>query len=210
MLLRRLNITHVEYRLYFEENKPFSLCENFTDEKREFIGAWDISNTMKKNKRHSEIDHYLECCNRLGVPGVKEGLEKMLAFDFLIANSDRHYYNFGAIRDSRTLEWLGPAPVFDCGNSLWYQSADHMIKPGLDMESKPFRNYHSEQIKLVKNLDWFHKEDLYRCEEECEKILSESAFISKVRRDNICQALKERIRILENIAIKRKVSRNTH
>jgi hypothetical protein len=90
MLLRRLNITHVEYHLYFEENRPFSLCENFTDERKEFIGAWDIFNTIKKSERCSEIDHYLGCGNQLGIPGVKEGLEKMLAFDFLIANSDRH------------------------------------------------------------------------------------------------------------------------
>jgi hypothetical protein len=208
MLLRRLDIPHVEYCLYFEENRPYSLCENFTDERREFIGAWDIFNTVKENRQHSELEHYLECCKRLGVPGVKEGLEKTLAFDFLIANSDRHYYNFGAMRDSRTLEWLGPAPVFDCGNSLWYQSADHMIKPGLDMESKPFRSYHSEQIKLVKDLGWFHEDNLYRCDEECEKILSESAFISKARRDAICLALKERIKMLENIALKKSVLRD--
>jgi hypothetical protein len=210
MLLRRLNITHVEYRLHCEENKPFSLCDNFTDERREYIDAWDIFNTIKKSERRPEIEHYLRCGNRLGIPNVKEELEKMLAFDFLIVNSDRHYYNFGAMRDSQTLEWLGPAPVFDCGNSLWYQSTDHMIKPGLDMESKPFRSYHSEQIKLIKNLDWFHEDNLYRCDEECEKILAENIFISKVRRDTICQALKERIIMLENIAIKKNVPRDSN
>jgi hypothetical protein len=201
MLLRRLDIPHTEYRLRFEENKPYSLCENFTDEKKEFIGAWDIYNTMRNQERTSEMDHYLECCKKLGIPGVKESLEKMLAFDFIIANSDRHYYNFGAMRNSETLDWMGPVPVFDCGNSLWYQSRDDMIDPALDMESKPFRNYHSEQIKLVKNLNWFHEDNLYRCDEECEKILSESVFISKIRREAICSGLNARIRMLENIAI---------
>jgi hypothetical protein len=207
LLLRRLDIGHVEYRLYFEGDKPFSLCENFTGENREFIGAWDIFNTLGKSARRSEMDHYLECCNKLGIPGAEECLEKTLAFDFLIVNSDRHYYNFGAVRDSRTLEWLGPAPVFDCGSSLWYQNADHMISSRLDMESKPFRSYHSEQIKLVKNLGWFHEDNLYRCDEECEKVLAESAFIGKVRRDNICRALKERVKMLENMAIKKSVPR---
>jgi hypothetical protein len=207
LLLRRLNIPHTEYHLYFEGNKPFSLCENFTDEKKEFIGAWDIFNSMKKQENYSEMDHYLNCCNKLGIPGVREVLEKMLAFDFLIVNSDRHYYNFGALRNSDTLEWLGPVPIFDCGSSLWYQCTDNMINSELNMESKPFRNYHSDQIKLVKNLGWFHGETLYRCDEECEKILSESVFISKLRRDNICSALNKRIKILEGIAIKNSISR---
>jgi hypothetical protein len=202
LLLRRLNIPHTEYQVYFDGNTPFSLCENFTDENREFIGAWDIFNSMKKKEKYSEMEHYLECCNKLGIPGVREGLEKMLAFDFLIVNSDRHYYNFGVIRNSDTLEWLGPVPIFDCGSSLWYQSADNMIDPELDMESKPFRSYHSDQIKLVKNFNWFHADNLYRCDEECEKILSGNVFVSKIRRDKICKALNKRIRMLESIAIK--------
>ncbi|MDR3161410.1 MAG: hypothetical protein LBU28_07340 [Spirochaetaceae bacterium] len=199
LLLCRLNIPHVEYHLYVEENMPFSLCENFTDGHVEFIGAWDIATSMKKKEKHSELDHYLECCKGLGIPGVKEGLEKMLAFDFLIVNSDRHYYNFGALRNSDSLEWLGPAPLFDCGSSLWYQSADNMINPELNMESKPFRNYHSEQIRLVRNFDWFNADNLYRCDEECEKLLSQSVFITKLRRDALCKALNKRIGMLESI-----------
>jgi hypothetical protein len=207
LLLRRLKIPHTDYHLYFEGDKPLSICENFTDESTEFIGAWDIFNSVKKNERHSEMDHYLECCNRLGIPDVREGLEKMLAFDFLIVNTDRHYYNFGAVRNSDTLEWLGPVPIFDCGNSLWYQSADTMINPEFDMESKPFRNYHSDQIKLVKKFGWFQADSLYRCDEECEKILSESIYISKTRRDMICSALNTRIMMLESMAIKSSISR---
>jgi hypothetical protein len=210
LLLRRLNIPHTDYRLYFEGDKPFSLCENFTDETTEFIGAWDIFNSMARDKQHSEMDHYLECSKRLGIPDVREGLEKMLAFDYLIVNTDRHYYNFGALRNSDTLEWLGPVPVFDCGSSLWYQRVDGMIDPELDMESKPFRNYHSEQIKLVNNLDWFNRDSLYRCEEECEKILSESVYISKLRRDAICHALNKRIMMLESIAIKNSMTQNSN
>jgi len=44
----------------------------------------------------------------------------MLVLDYLIANEDRHWGNFGAVRNAETLDWIGLAPVFDCGNSLWY------------------------------------------------------------------------------------------
>jgi hypothetical protein len=83
-----------------------------------------------------------------------------------------------------------------------------MINFELDMESKPFRDYHSDQIKLVRDLGWYHGDDLYRCDEECEKILSESVFINNIRRDNICRALKGRIKMLENIAIRKGLLRD--
>jgi hypothetical protein len=202
MLLKRLDIAHVPYTLEIDDTKPYSVCENFTDQKAEFISAWDIFNSLKRDSQHSDFQHYLKCCDNLGIPGVKNNLDIMLGFDFLIANSDRHYYNFGALRNPETLEWLGPAPLFDCGSSLWYDLPDQSIDPSLDMESKPFRTYHSEQIMLVKSLEWFKSEALYRCDEEYEKILEKSPLVTKERRDSICKALNGRLKALESIAVK--------
>ena len=42
---------------------------------------------------------------------VFERFNKMLKVDYIIANEDRHYNNFGFIRNADTLEWLGLAPV---------------------------------------------------------------------------------------------------
>ena len=39
----------------------------------------------------------------------------MFLVDFIIANKDRHYRNFGFLRNSETLEWIGLAPVYDSG-----------------------------------------------------------------------------------------------
>lgn len=35
-----------------------------------------------------------------------------MVFDYLMANADRHFGNFGAVRNVNTLEWIGLAPVF--------------------------------------------------------------------------------------------------
>ena len=43
--------------------------------------------------------------------------------DFLMTNKDRHLANFGLLRDSNTLECIGPAPIFDTGNSMFYDGA---------------------------------------------------------------------------------------
>ena len=44
----------------------------------------------------------------------------MMVFDALIHNTDRHLNNFGVLVDNESNRILGPAPLFDHGNSLFY------------------------------------------------------------------------------------------
>ncbi len=78
----------------------------------------------------------------------------MLAVDYIIANSDRHFRNFGVIRNANTLEWIGFAPLFDCGTSLWFNQIAKNIKPIKYDESKPFATSHTKQIGFVTDLTW--------------------------------------------------------
>ena len=50
-------------------------------------------------------------------------LKDMLVFDAVIANTDRHFGNFGFLVDARTNTLAGPAPLFDHGNSLFYYAS---------------------------------------------------------------------------------------
>ena len=43
----------------------------------------------------------------------------MLVFDAVIYNEDRHFSNFGLLRDNHSGKILGAAPVFDNGLSLF-------------------------------------------------------------------------------------------
>ena len=43
----------------------------------------------------------------------------MLVFDAVIYNEDRHFGNFGVLRNNHSGELLGAAPVFDNGLSLF-------------------------------------------------------------------------------------------
>ena len=47
-----------------------------------------------------------------------EQLRSMLVFDALIYNEDRHFGNFGLLRDNHTGQIIAPAPIFDNGLSL--------------------------------------------------------------------------------------------
>lgn len=49
-----------------------------------------------------------------------EEYASMMVFDALIFNTDRHLTNFGILRDSHTGVYLGTAPLFDNGRSLFF------------------------------------------------------------------------------------------
>ena len=63
----------------------------------------------------------------------------MITVDYLLANEDRHQNNFGVIRNAETLEYLGPAPLYDNGSSLWFDKPTAMIGGGR-VVCKPFKN----------------------------------------------------------------------
>ena len=55
---------------------------------------------------------------KLGSEAAEE-LKSMLVFDAGFYNEDRHFGNFGVLRDNRSGKIIGPAPVFDNGLSLF-------------------------------------------------------------------------------------------
>jgi hypothetical protein len=92
--------------------------------------------TMKYKSNLSLYQHYLSCCETLGIPNVQVAVDQMLSLDFMVVNEDRHQNNFGVIRDANTLEWIGAAPIFDSGTSMWYDKPLSMIRPLAKQKSK--------------------------------------------------------------------------
>lgn len=185
---RRLAIHHIEYTLTHDNARPYSLCENFITPETELIPAWRVKASVKKDNRDSELTHLLRCCEILGIDGVNKAIDKMLVLDYIISNEDRHYNNFGFIRDAETLQWLGFAPIFDSGTSLWHNTRF----VGQSVECKPFRKSHNEQIKLVNDLSWFDAGALNGLGDEIEEILSQSEALEPERRNKIAKTVVER------------------
>ncbi|MDR0380744.1 MAG: excisionase [Oscillospiraceae bacterium] len=197
-IMRRLGIAHIPYTLTVIDEYPYSVCEDFITAETELVSAWHIAQTQKKENNISPYSHFQSCCRALGIPDIKESIEKMLTVDYLIVNEDRHYNNFGVIRNADTLEWMGFAPVFDCGTSLWYDKPNAMIRPLAKAPSKPFGSSHDEQIKLIDNLDWLDFSLLKGVEEAFFDILSGSPFIDAARRDALCRGLAKRVAMLRD------------
>jgi len=193
---RRLNIPHIPYALTILDEYPYSVCEDFITTETELISAWHIMQTQKKLNHVSNYQHYLNCCEKMGIDGIRDALDRMLAVDYLIVNEDRHFNNFGAVRSADTLEWIGAAPVYDCGTSMWYDKPIPMIRPNGKQPSKPFKTDHAEQIKLVTSFEWLDFTALHGIDEELGDILKESAFIDGARRDALCFGLRKRVELL--------------
>lgn len=106
-----MGIPCVRYELENWKGVLASKCRLFTDIDTAFVPIGRIiGNTTLK----ACLDYY----KALG-EDFYEQLCSMLVFDSLIYNEDRHFGNFGLLRDNHTGKIVSPAPVFDNGLSLF-------------------------------------------------------------------------------------------
>ena len=200
-LMRRLQVPHVEYALVYQDGYPFSVCEDFITPNTELVSAWYVMQTRKKENHVSAYQHLLQCCAALGIPDVRRRLDEMLAVDYLLVNEDRHQNNFGFIRRADTLEWLGMAPIYDSGSSLWFNTPTPMIRASAPrIASKPFKASHEEQIKLVSSFAWIDWDALNGIEEDFRAAVQDSPFLDGARCDAICRGIAGRVERLKQHA----------
>lgn len=191
---------YVPYWLMTEKGIPYSVCENFIDPHTELVNAVSINRSMKKKSQFSSYEHFINACEQLGIAGMKKFLDYMLVFDYLMANTDRHFGNFGVIRNVDTLEWVGPAPIFDSGTSLWHDKLTRAITSLSEVEAKPFYAEASRQMKLVSDFSWIPFEELRNIGNDVREIFVPTEFIDEERIDALARAVAGRVEELEDMA----------
>ena len=203
-IMERLGIPHVPYTLTWDKGAPYSVCEDFINENTELVPAWRIYQTQKKSNNTSVYQHFVNCCEALGIKDVVPFLDRMIVLDYLIANEDRHLNNFGALRDPETLEWLGMAPVYDSGSSLGYDKLPGQIRTGKNVVCKPFKNHHAEQLKLVSSFHWLNLDKLTDVKDLITETLTEKGaedYIDESRILAIADSIGRRIENLYQLAM---------
>lgn len=153
-----------------------SACRDFLSDEEEYIPAYYVMKTKVKAGGHSDYQHYLECCSRLGVGDAETALAKMIVTDDLLGNTDRHLRNFGLIRNVETMEYR-PAPLFDTGSCLLADKPEDALVAGdLSFATKPFSDDPNQQLRLVSDYSWFDADTLEGfTEEACEILAGNSA-----------------------------------
>lgn len=178
----------VPYAIGHMFDGPVCLCNDFLNGREEYVPAAYIRDALGSQRGSSTYDRY---CRYLGKHGaneaaVRKSVSQMIVCDALLANSDRHWRNFGVIRNVDTLE-LRPAPLFDSGNCLWYNAPTAALKAGkFGFAAKPFGPDPAAQLALADSLDWFDASRLNGFVDEATEILSQSTWATA---DNRLEAI---------------------
>lgn len=192
---------YVKYSIVFDDERAVSICKNFITKETELIPAWKINEYYEFREDESKYEHYIRCLNELGVPNTNLLVDKMIVCDYILANKDRHFNNFGVIRNVETLEFERVAPIFDNGCSLWFDENDMFV--GEFFLTKPFEEYEKKQLNLIKNIDWFDIKKLDGFTFEVKEILLSNKLLSKERIDKIIEQIELRIKIVNELKQRR-------
>lgn len=145
----------VDYQFYtidYGHGKRLGVsAEAFTNENLEFISALELINAYKReHKGASDYDLFVAACAEGGLDReeVRAFLDYQILTDFVITNTDRNYENFGVLRDAGTLEFVKLAPIFDSGNSMFYDL--DMSHGTLELNNIPVDSFADNEVGLIK------------------------------------------------------------
>ncbi len=165
---------YVHYSLFpFETEKNdykgfYSTCPLFTSEKAELFSCYQILADYKKPNDQSYYEFYIDRCVQLGIPEreIRNQMELQTMMDYLITNTDRHFSNFGLLRDPDTLEFIGCAPIYDSGNSMFYNAAyAQSYKELTTVRTNSFLTAEYKMLGYVKNRSVLNLSDIFNSKE---------------------------------------------
>lgn len=185
---------HISGREY-----PCSLSPMFTSVETEFVSAYQIVAAYKVPNDVSLYEALIRQAVSLGADEkeVRAFLEYMILTDFILTNTDRHLNNFGFIYDPRQHRLSGMAPLFDTGNSLFY---DYDVIPHgrnlLDIPVNSFSKREADQLHYVKSDAGVKLERLAHFPEEAEALLKEYTDMTEKRAAETARTIEEKIEYL--------------
>lgn len=130
---------------------------DFCSENKECISAWELLQTAKLRQNESYFYPLKEVCLQLGMKAEEYSafMDYQIMTDYLLSNTDRHMNNISVIRDPDSLRLLGFAPIYDSGNSMFYNiSFDQLCRYRIsDINTHSFVEKEVRLLKYVENRD---------------------------------------------------------
>lgn len=174
-------------------------CKNFVNEKTEFISAYDINTDGKKPNDLSEYEYFIRQCVRYGLDEyyVRNFMEYQLLTDFLLTNTDRHFNNFGIIRNSETLKFEKLAPIFDTGNSMFWNVQG--FPDTFDLLDVSVSSFLTKEISMLKYVKHKNNIDINKLPDKQEfyKLYKNDLNISEYRIDKLYSLYERKIIYLD-------------
>ena len=140
-----MGLNPVKYGLSRWKGMLGCTCDLFTDINTAYVPMSNLVRRQTKNLHPSR--YYYTVCgewfkafDRENGTGLFDYFASMLVFDSLILNEDRHFGNFGVLRDNHSGKITGNAPIFDNGISLFNFSSIQELRK-LDSHRQAYANY---------------------------------------------------------------------
>jgi hypothetical protein len=188
----KLEIDHVDYQIVKHEGEMFSKCPCMINKDLEFVNSFNVFLYGEKNI--DKYTSYFNICEKMGITNARKEIDKMIVLDYLIRNTDRNSGNYGILRNADTLEWVKIAPVFDNGNSLWYNSqVINNIGMGTKSKCRSFTGENEKNIELIGASSWFDKNKLKGINEEITKTFKLNKSMENERIDKISECFNKRL-----------------
>lgn len=159
-LAEAMGLPHVKYSLANYARKTGTgwkedvvcECPLFTSEDIGFVPAEALLQEWYYSYNLKSVEFHKQLAKNFG----EDFYADMMIFDALIYNLDRHIGNFGYLIDNNTGEYLGPAPLFDNGNSL-LATAFHNMTPSAIRSylENPFTPQHSKYLQHPEQIQTF-------------------------------------------------------
>lgn len=191
---------YVPYDVFPLEGGYACACENFLSSHEEYIPATYVNDTIGNTRGTSTYDRFCTYVGRLGIDekSFRVRMAKMIVCDSILANIDRHWRNFGFVRDIHTLE-LRAAPLFDTGNCLWYdKNSAEVQNSDWSFRVKPFGPEPERQLALIESATWFRESALDGFADEAVEILGASKHAAG-RLDYIKRGLERRVDVVSQL-----------
>lgn len=151
---------HVKYETILKDGKCIgSKSEAYTNENIESISAYQVIQSKKISNDMSFYEGLIRICaeNGLNEKEVRKFLDYETMSDLWIGNTDRHLMNIEILRDSNTLKFIGMAPIFDTGNSLYWDISRTLTKKEhIGQKINSFASTSGKSLKYVKNKEIFN------------------------------------------------------
>lgn len=170
-ILRHVGLPDTGYELTDEDSEICCKTRCFTDENTELVPFSQLMTLCQRayvpfGEKYTELNHVYDICEYLGVGGYREYLNDMLAVDYIVAGTDRHYNNIALLYDT-TCDRYRLSPIYDSGTCMWCDRRLSVISPlsDGDIVARPFCNkstfgYWDRQRQLIEKYPDISRTDL--------------------------------------------------
>lgn len=146
---------HLQYELKAikSDGRNIICCvsPNFCNEHVEFVSALEIIDSKKLKGSDNVFLLFKQGCMELGMSEKKfhDYMDYLILTDYLFTNTDRHLRNIGILRDPDTLKLIDFSPIFDNGNSMFYDKTYADLQ-SVNLAKIKVNSFYNTEIKMLR------------------------------------------------------------